>query len=194
MLKLRYEVTFTEGILGTASANPELVREFIASKRPEGVDEAEVEAIPVAEELQKATTVFPRNAAGVPILWDYQIKGFFKDAAGMLERIDKKLKAYKKVIDGLIFVEPRQIEIEVSGPITFCERPLRADTAQGPRVALARSEEIPAGSKIVFTVKILDPKLENHIEAWMNYGADRGMGQWRNSGKGRFTYRVLATE
>ena len=50
-------------------------------------------------------TIFPRDN-GVPIYWDYQIKGFFKDACGMLRKVtgskSSKIKAYKKEIDGLI--------------------------------------------------------------------------------------------
>ena len=49
-------------------------------------------------------TIFPRDN-GVPIYWDYQIKGFFKDACGMLRKVtgskSSKIKAYKKEIDGL---------------------------------------------------------------------------------------------
>ena len=26
---------------------------------------------------------------------------------------------------------------------------------------------------------------------WLDYGALRGIGQWRNSGKGRYTYEIL---
>lgn len=26
---------------------------------------------------------------------------------------------------------------------------------------------------------------------WLDYGKLRGLGQWRNSGKGRFTYELL---
>lgn len=36
-----------------------------------------------------------------------------------------KLTAYKKIIDGLIFVGPRQIPLTLSGEMTECQRPLR---------------------------------------------------------------------
>jgi hypothetical protein len=193
-ITLSVALTFTEELLGTASANPELYREFIASKRPEGVDEAEVEALPdVDDEVEKSTTCFHRDGDGNPILWDYQIKGFFKDACGMLRRADagesRKLKAYKKQIDGLVFVKPRMIPLVLpEGADTgICERPLRAQTAQGERVALARSETAPAGTRCEFTVKLLDAKMADAVFEWFEYGEDRGLGQWRNSGKGRFT-------
>lgn len=36
---------------------------------------------------------------------------------------------------------------------------------------------------------------DNHMAAvleWLDYGKLRGIGQWRNSGKGRFTYQILS--
>ena len=99
-----------------------------------------------------------------------------------------KLTAYKKVIDGLIFVSPRMIPIDINGTIGECQRPLRAQTAQGERVSLANSEEIPAGSTCEFDVTLLDDSHEKVVREWLDYGILRGIGQWRNSGKGRFTY------
>lgn len=99
-----------------------------------------------------------------------------------------KLTAYKKVIDGLIFVEPRMIPIHMSGEMTECQRPLRAQTAQGERVSLANSEEIPAGSWCEFDIILMDEAHEKVVIEWLNYGRMRGIGQWRNSGKGRFIY------
>jgi len=153
----------------------------------------------------KGMTVFPRNENGEPILYDYQIKGFFKDSCGMLSRIggktetgkkkavneSGKLTAYKKVIDGLIFVQPRMIPIWVNGEIGECQRPLRAQTAQGERVSLANSEEIPAGSTCEFEVLCMDDSHEKAVREWLDYGILRGIGQWRNSGKGRFSYEVV---
>ena len=72
-----------------------------------------------------------------------------------------------------------------------CQRPLRAQTAQGERVSLANSDEAPAGSAITFDVECLDPAHEKIVKEWLDYGRLRGIGQWRNSGKGRFTYEVL---
>ena len=102
-----------------------------------------------------------------------------------------KLTAYKKVIDGLIFVQPRMIPIHVNGEITECQRPLRAQTAQGERVSLANSEQIPADSTCEFEVVLLDDSHEKVVREWMDYGVLRGIGQWRNSGKGRFNYEIL---
>ena len=42
-------------------------------------------------------TVFPRNENGEPVLYDYQIKGFFKDSCGMLARVGGKASQGRSV-------------------------------------------------------------------------------------------------
>ena len=196
MKTFRVKVTTTEMMLGTASSNKEIHEEFIASKAPDAPSmEEEVAAVGVEEVFDKSMTVFPRNEEGKPIAWDYQWKGFFKDACGMLRKVPEtacsKIKAFKKEIDGLIFVSPRQIPIEFDGEIGICQRPLRAQTAQGERVALASSESIPAGATMVFDINMMLPSHEKAIREMLDYGKLRGFGQWRNSGMGRFTYEIL---
>ena len=147
--EIKVRLTLTEEMLGTASGNPELHEEFIASKAPDAMSrEEEVEAIGVDAVVEKGKTVFPKLEDGTPFVWDYQIKGFFKDACGMLRKVlsseSAKIKAYKKEIDGLIFVKERKIPLVFEGEIGDCQRPLRAQTAQGERVALANSETVPA--------------------------------------------------
>ena len=193
---LKVKVTMFEEILGTASANPEIHEEFIASKAPDAPSrEEEVAAIGAEEVFEKGMTVFPRDKDGKPIAWDYQWKGFFKDACAALRKVPGsqcgKIKAYKKEIDGLIFPQPRQIPIEFDGEMGICQRPLRGQTAQGERVALASSESIPAGATMTFDIKMLLPDHEKAVREMLDYGELRGFGQWRNSGKGRFTYEVL---
>jgi len=196
MKTLKIEVTFIEPILGSASSNKEIHEEFIASKAPDAPSmEEEVAAVGVEEVFDKSMTVFPRSPEGNPIAWDYQWKGFFKDACQMLRKIPdtacSKIKAFKKEIDGLLFVSPRQIPIEFDGDISILQRPLRAQTAQGERIALASSECIPAGAKMVFEINLLLDSHEKAVREMLNYGELRGFGQWRNSGMGRFRYKVL---
>lgn len=206
MKKIKVKLTFKEPILGTWPANPNVAREFIASKSPDAATvEDEVAALGADAVADKGMTVFPRDPDGRPIFYDYQIKGFFKDSCGMLSRIggktetgkkkavneSGKITAYKKTIDGLIFVEPRMIPIAFDGEICDCQRPLRAQTAQGERVSLTNSEEIPAGATCEFTVVLLDESHEKAVLEWLSYGALRGIGQWRNSGKGRFLYEIV---
>lgn len=193
--EMKIRITFTEPMLGTASANPDLHREFIAEKAPTPEETGEeMQALNAEETFEKSMTVFPRNAEGQPILWNYQIEGFFKDACGMLKRVgdseSAKIKAYKKEIDGLIFVEERQIPIQTDKPIAILQRPLRAQTAQGERVALASSEQIEAGAVIEFTIGMLIDR-KKAVREWLDYGKLRGIGQWRNSGMGRFTWEEI---
>lgn len=193
---MKVKITFNEPILGTWPANKEIAAEFIASKAPDASTvEDEINAFGVDAVVEKGKTVFPKLDDGTPFLYDYQIKGFFKDSCGMLARVktteSSKLKAYKKIIDGLIFVEPRTIPFLNYGEIADCQRPLRAQTMQGERVSLANSEEIPAGASVEFEIMCFDEKHEAAVREWLDYGRLRGIGQWRNSGKGRFSWEEL---
>lgn len=196
MSTIKVRLTFFEELLGTTSANPEIHREYIASKAPDALSlEQEVEAIGVDGVAEKSMTVFPRDENGNPILFDYQIKGFFKDATGVLRKVTgtkaSKVKAYKKEIDGLLFVSPRMIPLNLSGPLGICERPLRASTAQGERIALSSSETAPAGTSIDIEISCLTKDMHDLALECLDYGKLRGIGQWRNSGKGRYTYEIL---
>lgn len=99
--ELKVRLTFLEDILGTASSNPELHEEFIASKAPDAKTVAEeVAAVGVDEVVEKSMTIFPKNADGRPFIYDYQIRGFFKEACSCLKKvpdtISSKIKAHKK--------------------------------------------------------------------------------------------------
>lgn len=198
MKRIKVKVTYVEELLGTASANKELHSEFIASKAPDAPSrEEEVAALGADEVTEKAMTVFPRLEDGTPFTWDYQWKGFFKDSCGMLRRADgtksAKLRAYKKEIDGLVFVTPRKVPLVLpeGGEVGECQRPLRASTAQGERIALAHSETVPEGTTQEFEVTVLRDELEGYVHEWLDYGILHGTGQWRNSGKGRFEVEYL---
>lgn len=199
---MKVKITLNEEMLGMSPANADIYREYIASKSPDAatIDE-EVASVGVDAVEEKRITVFPRMEDGTPFMWDYQIKGFFKDTCQMLSKAGKAgygggkacaaLKAYKKAIDGLLFVIPRKIPVSLSGEIGFCSRPLRAMTMQGERVSLAKSETCPAGSTIEFEITCLDKNLEKMVVECLNYGSMRGLGQWRNSGKGVFSWEEV---
>lgn len=196
MKEMKVRITLLEELLGTASNNREIHSEFIASKAPDAKSrEEEIASIGADAEIEKSMTVFPRDENGKPFFWDYQWKGMFKDSCGMLRKVtgtkSSGLKAYKKEIDGLIFINERRIPINFDGEIGNCQRPLRAQTAQGERISLANSETIPAGATMEFTIQCLvDADMAAVIE-WLDYGKLRGLGQWRNSGKGRFSWEVI---
>ena len=133
-------------------------------------------------------------------IYNYLIKGFFKDACSALRTADDTLSSditsHKKKIDGQIFIQPRFIPFIAPSPemaaLGLCERPLRADTPQGPRVALVRSETVPIGTMLEFDIQVLSESLLPLVAEWMAYGPLRGLGQWRNSGKGQFMATLLS--
>ena len=199
MKEMKIRVTFTEDILGSQPADPEIYSKFIASNAPDAKTmKEEIEAMGKAEYEEKTMTVFPRTADGVPCELDYQLKGFFKDACSALQRMKGEemakhscgLKAYKKVIDGCIFTYPRRIPINYEGAITNLQRPLRAQTMQGERICLANSEVIPAGAWFDCIIKYPD-QYDAVVREWLNYGEFKGLGQWRNGGFGRFLWEEV---
>jgi len=196
MVTLKVKLVLQEELLGTCSNDPDVQRTFIANKAPDALStEEEVASVGVDEVVSKGMTVFPKED-GKPFVFDYQIKGFFKDACSAMSRVkgskSGKVKAYKKVIDGLIFPQPRKIFLNLPAGtcIGNCQRPLRAATAQGERIALANSETVAAGTTLEFDIKILEDSYVELVEELLDYGSLKGIGQWRNSGKGRFSWAV----
>ena len=196
MKHMKVRLTFTESILGTSPSDPEIYRSFIGSKAPDAatIDE-EVAALGPDAVAENQMTIFPTLEDGTPFLYDYQIKGFFKDTCGGLRRVpgtrSSKVKAFKKEIDKLIFTYPRHIPFENVEEILECQRPLRAQTAQGERITLAMSEEIPAGAEVEFTIKLYCDEHYELVKEWLDYGEDSGIGQWRNASHGRFVWEEL---
>lgn len=195
MQQFKITVTFKEPILGTITKDPDVYAAYIASKAALTDDELAEELATVEKVEEKGWTGFHTLPDGTPILYDYVVKGFFKDACSMLRRDSKSrsaaMKAFKKIIDGLVFVEPRQIPLNINGgKMGVLERPLRAETAQGPRIALARSDTAPAGTSMSFTVTSLAELDKKTLTEWLDYGQFRGFGQWRNAGYGAFTYTL----
>ena len=197
MKKTHYRATLTEGMLATKPADAAVHETYIAAKREAGMPhdelDAEERALRAVERAEKGCTVFHRDADNDPCIWDYQIKGFLKEAVAALKRDPRsacaKLKNFKKVIDGSIFVAPRTIKLVLpdGGEIGTCQRPLRAQTMQGERVAIACSEEVPAGTEFEFDVLTLCPGLDDVLDECWEYAKLRFMGAWRNSGKGTAT-------
>lgn len=203
---IKVRLTFFEEVLGTASNDQEIHANYIASKAPDAEKrEEEIARIGVDAEIEKGMTVFPRDEHGNPILWDYQIKGFFKETAGFVKKFGSayatsKFAAHKKKIDGGLFVyannDPADRQILLRLPegteIGNCQRPLRGQTAQGERIALANSETVPAGTTCEFTIFYPHTDIsEKMILEWLDYGALKGIGQWRNASKGRFKYEII---
>ena len=186
--RIHVRLTLLEEALGMTPGDSGIYSKWIASKAPEPeLGEEEVAAV--------EGTVVPED--GTPFCYDYQIKGFFKDVCSSLRRVpgtrSSKLAAYKKVIDGTIFVEQRVIPFRLpeGAECGFCERPLRISGLSGERTALASSETVPAGTVLAFSILVMNPKDAETVREWLDYGRLRGLFQWRNSGKGRFEWEEV---
>jgi hypothetical protein len=203
--KFELTVTFSEPVLGTTPMDEKLFTNYIATKKGEAGDSHNrpLSPVEIADELETLPHDENRGKTGFhrlpgtdqPMVYNYWLKGFCKDACQMLRYDEstrsKKLKAFKKVIDGTLFVMPRRIPFVLSGPLEILERPLRAQTMQGERVALAYSEIAPAGTAFTCQLHLLGNALDAEIlREWLDYGALRGFGAWRNAGWGAFTYTL----
>lgn len=205
-------ITFIEDVLGTCSGNPEIHDEFIASKAPDAMTrEEEVAALGVGDVVEKSMTIFPRLEDGTPFFWGYQIEGFVKAAiknikAHWPDSECAKIKANRQAVDTAIFCyayspdKRKSTKIRANlpkgGVVGDCQRPLRASTAQGDRVALAHSESLPAGTTLEITIDIAPVlykgvKADEALREILDYGQLNGIGQWRNSGKGRFVWEEI---
>jgi hypothetical protein len=191
--ELPVEITFIEAVLGTLPNNKEVMRDYITAKSADAPNrQDEIDAVGIEEYIDKQITVFARDPEGNPFMFDYQWKGFFKEKCGFLRYVSGTrsagLTAFKKKIDGLVFIKDRRNPITLPDELEIdeCQRPLRAETAPGPRVALAVSEEIPVGATTSITVQVMDKNLIPFVKEWLEYGIFHGTGQWRNSSKGRF--------
>src|SRR3990172_1355157 len=105
-------VTFVESLLGTIPQK-NTAEEFIMAKaagEDGGPPEDEMRTAP--EELARGTTAFHRLLDGTPILYDYAVKGFLKEAAQVFNGL-RGVKALRSKIDNLVFVAPRQIALLV---------------------------------------------------------------------------------
>lgn len=198
---MKFKVTLNEQLLGTACANPKVHAEWVAvNSKDEAKILEELAALPAEERYELAMTVFPRENGRV-FIWDYQFKGFIKEAVRILAELHdpipiakSKLTRYTadRIIDNYVFVFPRKIFLcdeSKLGPV--CTRPLRAKTAQGERICLASSETVPAGVSFDVLVNPLTAGLIPVVLKAMDYGALKGLGQWRNAGNGRFGYETL---
>ena len=157
MTYMYVEIMWTEKALGTSPNNKELLTDYIASQAPDAKSmQEEIDAFGEEEVLNKQLNVYPKGefsydpevgryydvldrrvdpkeyenldkVQDVPYYYNYQIRGFFKDSCGLMQKAESKdeegkktkttesgkLTSYKKVIDGGIFVFPRRIAIDI---------------------------------------------------------------------------------
>ena len=218
--KIGIRVQFTEPLLGCSSGNPEIYDEFLAPKAEEKLhhpltdeQKAEERAAITPEDpsvkLEKASTVFPKDTTGL-FVWDYQWRGFIKERIGSMIELGDVTEVtkwtYKRAVDQFVFVNPRRCYLHSEGGeiVRECkqwlQRPLRATTMQGDRIALARSQMLPVGTTCEFAVTVMEgtnPKSKvagltpDRIRQCFDMGIVSGSMQWRSGGWGRFTWSEL---
>lgn len=199
MKSMKVMMTFLEDVLGTNPGDAKLHETYVASKAPDAASiEEEVAALGASEVVDKEKTWFIRDKEGRPSFWDYQIRGFLKEAIGVLKKVPgtacSKVKAHKKFVDNYVFVTPRVVPVDTHGMETGDrQRPLRASTMQGERVTLVNSETCPKGSTIEFTISCLleDNESMKALKEALDYAQYKGLGQWRNSGCGRAVWEEV---
>ena len=205
--KRTYELTGTTPVLGSSPANPNVRTAYIASKAPSPADIAEEEEDYVPNLEEKGLTVFLRDPkSGALMFLDYQIRGFFKAAIRILDK-QNGIKQSRSKVDRYLFVGPRIIPVMKGGkPVLeedeILERPLRAMTMKGERVALAGSEEIydPWTIRIELTLipnegtKTSRSLTWEAIEDALDLGQYMGIGQFYNGGYGRFAWKRIDEE
>lgn len=208
---IKVMVEFTEPLLGSMCANPDVYKEFLESKVPtaekvmEELKTIEDAAAAVQEEIEKTKTIFAVDDEGL-FMWDYQIRGFFKEAmTNLIELGAVKVSKWqvKRMVDSYVIISPRRCYFSREGqnlekPDGTWDRPLRAQTRQGERICLVSSDVLKPGTMLEFTLKVLratkGPTLDDALMC-LEYGAIKGMLQWRGGGFGRFKYlTALRTE
>lgn len=244
--KANIEVEYLREALGVSPSVKELYAEYIASKSPDAMTKAEeIEAIGEEAMFAKGTSIYHRTRAawdpeqlrfralkpgatppgdqevvdGAPFVYDYQWRGFFKEAFSFMQRSSKNeggnsnvkfnLTNHKKIVDGEVFVHPRKICLNIpetsvdvdgitevesfneDGTLKTLQRSLRTSGPSGERVAIASSEMVPKGTSMKLTISVTDKRLWGAVESALNYGLYHGFSGWRNSGLGIFRWRKL---
>ncbi len=201
----KVKLELVEPMLGTCPAVRSIWSNHIATKqakalKKKGKTEEEIqqeleeilEGVPGEEEMLEAgLTTFMRDETGYYVT-DYFVEGFLKHTAnvlkewGTLKQLRSKVRADLQVMPRKIYVAKPDAQLEI------VERPLRAQTAQGERISIARSHAIPAGTILDFVVRSWKGVITKKCLAdLLEYGQKEGLGQWRGGGYGRFIVKAL---
>jgi len=183
-----YDVTlrYNAPLLASQPSNPDLFDRFIASKQPEDLSDEqrdeEKACSPKEGEGQAGYTVFSKDSDGSNFLWAFSIKGYLKEAARTIKS-HSGLKNLRDRINRYVTVIPPKIRLpEVAGTI---QRPLLTNSMGFPRVCLAKSDFVPEGTEVSFTLRVMDGGgvTEELLRDVLEYGENFiGMGCWRTTG------------
>jgi hypothetical protein len=193
----KLKIYFLTPVLGSQPTT-EVASEYLAKKaglefRPD--DEALLDDV-----LERGTTVFHRLENGDPCLMNYHVLGFLKES-GKVQNGKSNVGGIKNLrfkVGSQVFITPRQLPLVMpkGDGIDYLERPLRAETALGPRVLVARSEMAPEGSTVSCSLEVMHGEIsQNVLLELLDYGFYRGLCQWRGSGAfGTFRYELSKDE
>lgn len=165
----------------------------------------------MAELSLKGTTIFFWDKkADRPCIGDHMIYGFLKAAGEAICKTKSKGDRQRgTVLESISYTDSlinqhvrcesqfitfdRDVKRNEDGIPVYLQRSLRAMTAQGPRISLAKSEVVEAGGKLQFILKVMSgsPITQEVLEKLFSYGEISGLGQWRNSGKGQFAFEMM---
>lgn len=192
---LKYKITLIEDMLGTTPKSKEIFTDHIQNKAVEKnlltQEQVDEELKSVGDLEEKGWTGFMSDEKGL-FMFNYAFKGFLK-AAGNVLKEQLKIKALKNKIGDFVFVYPRKIYFGKKEPDGVVERSLRAETMQGPRVCLAKSDKLDAGTIFAIEIHLIEHKeiTKETIEEIMQYGQLKGLLQFRNGGYGAFVFEEI---
>lgn len=208
----KFRLTGISPLLGSIAMNKEVFEDYLVRRKVKGDEQLQrgledVENVMepnVADKDEPKATGFYRDiSTNNIILKDYQIKGFLKEAARALKS-QIGLTNHVSKIDNLVFIRERNIPLMRDGswlanPDSVLDRPLRAMTAQGPRVAKAYSEMVEAPWYLELTIRVIENSESGKskamtmdvVEELLAYGEMKGLLQWRNGGYGSFTFEEI---
>lgn len=215
---IKVEIVLTQDAWGTVPLQTDIWHNYIAEKMKRDLkkggklteEEINQEILETAggvinlDETKQGLTGFYRSDKGIPCYRDYQLKGFLKNSAkvqkqfGVLKQLQNKVTNYlfiRGIGPARQFVLPDPIPHPVdeeTGLLDLAVRPIRCETALGPRVSIARSEFFPTGTKFVFEIEsLLGVFSLDNVKKLLDYSEFAGMGQSRQNQQGMFTYKIL---
>lgn len=214
----KFTIELTEDMLGTVPKDKQVYSTYVAEQARKHAERAEAKGVERTFEDGRATTEeeiaerireeiettpdfedrgwtgFHTDPAKGIFIYDYLFKGFLCEAArtvrewGALKQLQDKVKRH-------VFVSPRRIFFHgKTKEDDVLERPIRAMTPKGPRVALVRSDLVRAGTQfdVILTVLEVGGITIKCLDQIISYGFLTGLGQWRTGSWGRF--KVVSKE
>ena len=137
---------------------------------------------------------FYKNAGGHPILRDYHVMGFLKEAAQALN--DAYGDELRSILTRKVFIEPKEILLTLpdGAAISIMKRPPHLIRREGEKVETREetSEAAPIGTTVSCELLVYPGVEAEVLTALLEYGRMKGMGLGRNQGFGRFEYKLEA--